>query len=131
MTTAHRGNTTARKRRFASNALLTAVALTFLLCGRTRAAAAGGETPTLISMHLRDVPVKDAYAELSRKADVRFRFTWSPPSDDRRVSLTLVQEPFWTALSQLNAAAERQVATSGRDDDGRPELAMQPSEMLR
>jgi hypothetical protein len=69
--------------------------------------AAPAERPaTMVSMNLRDAPASKAYAELARQAGVAFAFTPKPldafPEGEPRLTVRVIQEPFWAAVDQLN-----------------------------
>src|SRR5688500_10096183 len=65
--------------------------------------------PSLVSLRLRDVPAKDAYLEIAKVSGVRVNSVSSWPGPDKRVSLTLVREPFWEAMARIGAASDMHV----------------------
>jgi hypothetical protein len=71
--------------------------------------------PTRITLHLRDVPAREALAALAAQAGVSFmpepETLWVAGSEPR-VSLVCDDEPFWSAVQQLCAAAKLQMTRS-------------------
>ena len=96
----------------------------------TRAEAAGvlaridqraAHTPTRITLHLKDTSRREAFAALARQAGVSIntdnvsgRSRREMPGRPRStVSLDLDNEPFWSAVDKLCAAADCRIETSG------------------
>ena len=65
---------------------------------------------TPVTLRLRNVPVRQAYAALARQANVRIGYTWGVPSDDRRVTLNVVHESFWETLIMIGKASGLEIA---------------------
>jgi hypothetical protein len=91
-------------------------------------AASRGEDPTIVSMRFRDVAAKDAYAALGAQAGVTIRYSWGAPPEDKRVTATLVHEPFWTAMAKIGKAANMQM-TYVRREPGR-EVWLSPHHVM-
>ena len=79
-----------------------------------------------MSLRLREAPVAEAYAALGEATGVQFDLGGAAPADDPRLSLGLIQEPFWAAVTELNkrsgfrvVAVERQPAMRVRLLPGR------------
>src|SRR5688572_7872196 len=87
-----KGNASRRVVPFVAGTLvLAAVATAALAQSRT---AASSQSPT-VSLRLRDTTVRDAYDALAKEAGVQFDLGDAAPADDPRLSLGLIQEPFW------------------------------------
>ena len=87
-------------------------------------AGSRGADPTTVSLRLRNVPAKEAYAELARRAKVDIRYESKEPKADARVTVNLVHEPLWTALAQINERAGMQVSGVRREEQ--PQIILQP-----
>jgi hypothetical protein len=106
--------------------------LGLLLClsfaSESRAASspsfAGPEGAGLVSLNARDVPVADAYAMLAKAAGVRLRLKRGV-TDDRRISFSIISEPFWVALERVNQKAGMHVGKVVQDDG--PEVTLLPA----
>jgi hypothetical protein len=77
---------------------------------------AGPEGAGLVSVNGHDVPVEQAYAMLSKAAGVRVRLDRGVPDANRRISFSVVSEPFWVALERLNQKAGMRVGKIVQDD---------------
>jgi hypothetical protein len=71
--------------------------------------------PTRVTLHLRDVPAREALTALAAQANISFvpapETLWAAGSEPR-VSLVCDDEPFWSAVQQLCAAAKLQMMRS-------------------
>src|SRR5215218_1983750 len=104
----------------AGKPMLTLLLLTGLATPRVLFGATPPEQPTPVTLHLRDIPAAEAYAQLAKQSKVRIDYSWRPPDAKRRVTLTLVHEPFWQAMARVGKAG-------GMEIDGlrrRPELGL-------
>jgi hypothetical protein len=64
--------------------------------------------PTLVTLHLRDVPAREALAVLAAQSGVSFApasETLWPAGSEPRVSLECIDEPFWSAVQQICTGA--------------------------
>jgi hypothetical protein len=113
--------------RFTVRVLTAAIALTAL--GSQRALAQPLDSPVPVTLRLRDVPAREAYAALAKQTDFRIGYTWGPPPDDRRVTLNLVHEPFWEALVRINKSVGMEIAWVRRSP--RWEIALVPGKYQR
>lgn len=66
---------------------------------------AAAAEPSLVSLRVRDLPVKDAYLEVAKASGVRVESASGWPGPDRRVSLSLMREPFWEAMARIGDAS--------------------------
>ena len=78
-----------------------AVAVAMVRTARAGSPSQAPSEPSLVSLRLRDIPAKEAYAEVAKAAGVRISYSSAWPSDKLRVSLNLVHEPFWQAMAQI------------------------------
>lgn len=99
-------------------------ALATCICGAAapRFASAASADATTVSLRLRDVPAKEAYEQLARKAKIGVRYISQGPADDARVTVNLIHEPLWSALEKVNARTGMDIASITRDPA--PQLAL-------
>src|SRR5688500_3518568 len=75
-----------------------ALAIVAATTAPSRAAATSqGQT---VSLRLREASVVEAYEALGKESGVRFHLGDAAPADDLRLSLGLIQEPFWAAVME-------------------------------
>jgi hypothetical protein len=102
----------------------------FAMCSAAAAAPgfAGPEGPGLVSLNGRDLPVEEAYARLSKAAGVSVRLDRGVTDASRRISFSVVSEPFWIALQRLNAKADMHVGKVMQDDG--PAVTLYPASIV-
>lgn len=87
-------------------ALLIALFVALLAALPAPALAASQEQPTYVSMTLRDVPAREAFAALAEQTKIEVTYDWGMPSDEQRVSMKLIHEPFWRAFERIGTPVD-------------------------
>jgi hypothetical protein len=88
-----------------------------LIAGMPRAAHGYDrpEDPTRVSIRFDNVSAKDAFAALAQKAGLSIRYTWGPPLESERITATIVQEPFWSAMARVQKIAHMETTNARRE----------------